>query len=385
MVESRASSSSDIPRILFVDVSAHLGGAERSLDELIAAIVADKLADVAVATARRGIQFPCPTFAIPPVRPRRMSHPIAFMRSAAALLKVRSAIAEAVASFKPGVIVANGIAAALALPRKRIAANQFVWIVRDMPRAPWATLAARRSDIIAAISPPVAEACAGVLPKSMRGKITLLGNGIDISRFPFRPNKTAIRSKLGLPADVSIVGMVANLVPWKRHDAFLSLAAKLRDIRDATGRQIICVVAGSDLFGEHEAYRRQLRGMVTDAGLDDALVWIEDADGADVIPALDLLVHPALNEPFGRVICEAMASGTLVVARDSAGPATIISNGKTGFLARDDSAMASIVMRAIANPHVNEEMLTAARASVEAMQTSHHVAQRLMQICLTGR
>lgn len=385
MVESRASSSSDIPRILFVDVSAHLGGAERSLDELIAAIVADKLADVAVATARRGIQFPCPTFTIPPVRPRRMSHPIAFMRSVAALFKARPAITEAATSFDPDVIVANGIAAALVLPRKRIAAKQSVWIVRDMPRAPWASFAARRSDVIAAISPPVAEACAEVLPRSLHGSIALLGNGIDIARFPFRPGKASKRLALGLPADATLVGMVANLVPWKRHDVFIDMAAKLRDLRDKAGRRLVWVVAGSDLFGEHEAYRRQLRGMVADAGLDDALVWIEDADGADVIPALDLLVHPALNEPFGRVICEAMASGTLVVARDSAGPATIISNGKTGFLARDDSAMASIVMRAIANPHVNEEMLTAARASVEAMHTSHHVAQRLMQICLTGR
>lgn len=381
MGASPASSSSDIRRILFVDVSARSGGAERSLDELIAAIAAEDLANVAVASARRGIQVPCSTFTIPSIRPRRISHPIAFMRSAAALLKARSAIAEAVASFKPDVIVANGIAAALALPRKRIAANQSVWIVRDMPRAPWATLAARRSDIIAAISPPVAETCAGVLPKSMRGKITLLGNGIDISRFPFRPNKTAIRSKLGLPEDVSIVGMVANLVPWKRHDAFLSLAAKLRDIRDATGRQIICVVAGSDLFGEHEAYRRQLRRIADDAGIGDRFLWVEDADGTDVIPAIDILVHPALGEPFGRVVCEAMASGTPVIARDSAGPASIIDNGATGLLAASDDEMAALAARLIAHPETTDEIAHAARSRVEASYTAAHVAHRLLQIC----
>ena len=380
MGASPASSSSDIPRILFLDVSSHTGGAERSLDELVAAIVAEGLAEVAVATARSGVDLPCPTFAIPSVRPRRMSHPISFMRSAVALFKARSAIAGATEAFSPNVVVANGIAAALALPRACTNGQRTVWIVRDMPRAPWSAIAAKRSGTVAAISPPVAETCAGVLPKSMRGKITLLGNGIDISRFPFRPNKTAIRSKLGLPADVSIVGMVANLVPWKRHDAFLSLAAKLSDIRDATGRQIICVVAGSDLFGEHEAYRRQLRRMAADAGIGDRFLWVEDADGTDVIPAIDILVHPALGEPFGRVVCEAMASGTPVVARASAGPASIIENGVTGYLGESDDEMASIVARLVTHPEMSKDIVIAARSKVEATYTAPKVASRLMSI-----
>lgn len=381
MGASPASSSSDVPRILFADVSARLGGAERSLDELIAAIAAEGLADVALATPRTMTHPPYPVFGMQPVRPRRMIHPIAFMRAAIATIRARSAIAAAADAFKADLIVANGIAAALALPRMRATRCKTVWVVRDMPRAPWAVLAAMRSCTVAAISPPVAESCAGVLPKSLCGRIALLGNGINMARFPFRPDKAAKRLALGLPVDATIVGMVANLVPWKRHDAFISLAEKLQDVRDGAGREILWVMAGADLFGEHTAYRNHLHRMAEDAGIGDRVTWLEDADGADLIPALDILVHPALGEPFGRVVCEAMASGTPVIARDSAGPASIIDNGATGLLAASDDEMAALAARLITHPETADEIVPAARSRVEASYTASHVAHRLLQIC----
>lgn len=310
-----------------------------------------------------------------------MTHPVAFLRSATALLKARSALSAAADAFGADIIVANGIVAALALPRMRTARRKTIWIVRDMPRAPWAALAAMRSDAVAAISPPVAEACAQTLPASLRGRVALLGNGIDVSRFPFRPDKTAKRLSLGLPVDATIVGMAANLVPWKRHEAFLAIAARLRDVRDSSGRPAAWVVAGADLFGEHAAYRRRLRQMAKDAGIGDRVAWLEDADGADVIPALDILVHPAVGEPFGRVICEAMAAGTIVVARDSAGPASIIGNGATGFLAGSDDEMALIVERLIAHPETAGGIGESARASVEASYTATRVAHQLQRLC----
>jgi glycosyltransferase involved in cell wall biosynthesis len=47
---------------------------------------------------------------------------------------------------------------------------------------------------------------------------------------------------------------------------------------------------------------------------------------------IDCLVHTAVNEPFGRVIIEALAHKVCVIANDSCGPAEIIQDGKTGIL-----------------------------------------------------
>ena len=75
-----------------------------------------------------------------------------------------------------------------------------------------------------------------------------------------------------------------------------------------------------------------LKKRIADAGLTNRFVWLEGRSATEIFPLLDLLVHPTAEEPFGRVICEAMAAGVPVAACDSAGPGSILADGKTGFL-----------------------------------------------------
>ena len=126
--------------------------------------------------------------------------------------------------------------------------------------------------------------------------------------------------------------MIAHLVPWKRHDLFVGAAIFLRDFRDAEGRPITWIIAGSDLFGEHADYVAALRKRIADAGLAERFVWLEGRSAAEILPSLDLLVHPTDQEPFGRVICEAMSAGVPIVACNAAGPGSILEDGQTGFL-----------------------------------------------------
>ena len=62
---------------------------------------------------------------------------------------------------------------------------------------------------------------------------------------------------MGLAPDAVAVGMVAHLVPWKRHDLFLEagarLAARLPGLR--------LVIAGDDVFGDGRGYGDALRGL----------------------------------------------------------------------------------------------------------------------------
>ena len=277
-----------------------------------------------------------------------------------AYLRSSHALARILCEFNPDIVHANGIAAALATPPSDA---RVVWHVRDMPRRPrYVRLAASRCDAAVAISRPVADACSRVFAPADRGKIRLIENGIDLSRFSNIPSKAQARAALGLPADGPVVGMVAHLVPWKRHDTFVAAAALLRDFRNASGAPVNWVLAGRDLFGEHKGYIRKLRRAVRDAGLEDRFFWIGDHDGAEVIPALDLLVHTAEGEPFGRVVCEAMACGVPVVARDDAGPGSILKDGKTGFLVgtQEAAAFAERIAFVLSHPDVAAETAAAA-------------------------
>ena len=51
-----------------------------------------------------------------------------------------------------------------------------------------------------------------------------------------------------------------------------------------------------------------------------------------MLPALDVFVSTSENEPFGRVLVEAMAAGLPVIATDSGGKPEIVADGKTGVL-----------------------------------------------------
>ncbi len=55
---------------------------------------------------------------------------------------------------------------------------------------------------------------------------------------------------------------------------------------------------------------------------------------ASLYNACDVLISPALEEPFGQTYIEAMACGTPCVAFDHSGPKDIIEHGKDGYLSK---------------------------------------------------
>ena len=76
------------------------------------------------------------------------------------------------------------------------------------------------------------------------------------------------------------------------------------------------------------------------------------------VGSLDILVHASIKpEPFGRVIVEAMASGTPVVASKSGGCVEIIENGVDGFLVEpgDTDEMAQAVETLLRNKGISDE------------------------------
>jgi glycosyltransferase involved in cell wall biosynthesis len=64
--------------------------------------------------------------------------------------------------------------------------------------------------------------------------------------------------------------------------------------------------------------------------------WHDHEDLPDFLSASDVLVHASVNEQFGQVIVEAMACGLPVVAVNRGGPASIVKDGKTGWLVEPD-------------------------------------------------
>ena len=316
--------------ILLVHGVGRLGGAERSLLEWSAAASAagavfsacvppGALAD---AFAARGV----PVAPIPPLPLHRFrGNPFRLAREVLLLVRAATRVRRAIRRFVPDRIVANGLPAALAAVLAAPAGIAVDWHVRDLafPRRA-AVFAARRCASLVAISCAVEARMRDILPPSLRARVACVPNGIDLDGLlARRPGRAAARRALGLPADAPVVGMLAQDVPWKRRDRFAAmaglLAPRVPDLHFAVA-------------GPSPDARPASAASPSPSTLPPQFHVFGEVDGALFLDALDILVHPTDREPFGRVLCEAMALGIPVVAVDAAGPAEIVENGVSGIL-----------------------------------------------------
>ena len=88
---------------------------------------------------------------------------------------------------------------------------------------------------------------------------------------------------------------------------------------------------------------------------------------AEAYANMDVLVFPSHTDTFGNVVLEALASGVPAVVTPDGGPASIVQDGVTGRVAKDDEFAAAIAAMA-ASPESFHSMRVAARRY--AMQCS---------------
>jgi glycosyltransferase involved in cell wall biosynthesis len=173
--------------------------------------------------------------------------------------------------------------------------------------------------------------------------------------------------------------MVAHLIPWKMHNHFIESAALIKK----ESPEAHFVIVGKDLFNENTRYIKQLKELVTEKGLSKCFSWINNIDQPEqIIPALDLLIHPAIREPFGRIICEAMGAGVPVIAADTCGPATIITDKVTGRLAANGEPenFAEIAVELLQNPAECLRMTTKAKQHIQQKYSVSRVCNNLIRL-----
>jgi glycosyltransferase involved in cell wall biosynthesis len=132
------------------------------------------------------------------------------------------------------------------------------------------------------------------------------------------------RARVGIAADVPLLGAVARLDPLKGLDVLLDATAIARDTRP----DLQLVIVGSPVLGQ-DAYASVLRARVADTP--GAQLLEPRTDVPDVMADLDVLAFPSVEpESYGLVLVEALASGTPVVASDDGGPPEIVARATPG-------------------------------------------------------
>jgi glycosyltransferase involved in cell wall biosynthesis len=355
--------------VLFLNHTSVLLGGERGLLDIVKALDPVKYRSLAVLPepGRLGPRLEAAGAAVgtmPIRRFRRTRNPVRILFYAASVARVAPRLTAMIRRERVSLIHSNSNTAHIyGAVAAASAGIPCVWHCRDLVdlglAGRWmARRATRIIGISAAVSRHLAER-AGAAAKC----VTVL-NATDTEEFRPRACTDATRAALGIAPGRFVVAMAGQLVPWKKHGLFLQAAAVIaRDVPRAT-----FLIAGADSFGDHPGYRESLVATAGRLGLGERLRFAgHQEDMAGFLSAVDVLVHPADREPFGRVILEAMAMERAVVAVNACGPAEIVRNGLDGILVNPDSpdAIADAVARLAAEPDLARALGTAARERVE--------------------
>lgn len=159
-------------------------------------------------------------------------------------------------------------------------------------------------------------------------RITTIHNGIDPE-----PLAAAQPAPLGLPEGSIAVAFIGRLVVEK---GLPELAAAWRQLVRSHPR-LHLVIAGTG------RYERSFRDQLADA---PRVHWLgHRRDVGAVMKAVDMVVMPSWEEPFGIVALEAMAAERPVVATRAGGLVEVIEDGETGRLIppRDAQVLAAAI------------------------------------------
>jgi glycosyltransferase involved in cell wall biosynthesis len=237
-----------------------------------------------------------------------------------------------------------------------------VWHCRDLAGlgilGTWMYRAASR---VIAISHTVARHLDQYAGGARGNKVTVIHNGIDPESLRGGDQGMAFRGEMGIAPEKFVVAIIGQMVPWKNHVVFLSAARRVA----AEFPRAHFLIVGDDMFGEWAGYVESLKAQSRASGLGGRTTFAGfREDMGRVLGGIDVLVHPADREPFGRVIVESMAMGKPVVAVDRCGPAEIIRNGTDGILAKnaDPDELAEGVLRLARDRAFYRKISASARA-----------------------
>lgn len=208
--------------------------------------------------------------------------------------------------------------------------------------------------------------------------VTIL-NAVDLQEFNPAIPREPFRAELGIPPDVPAVGIVGRIGLGKGHAHFVEAAIRLVN-EGSPGRFLI---VGDSLFPEDTWRAEALRHQVKDAGLEDRIRFTGfRRDIPLVMRGLDILVLASDAEPCGRVLFEAMASGTAIVATNTGGTPEIVRDGLEGILVppRDPAALAGAVGRLINDPGLRADLGRAGVARIEADFTIERYIKRTLEV-----
>jgi glycosyltransferase involved in cell wall biosynthesis len=207
--------------------------------------------------------------------------------------------------------------------------------------------------------------------------ISVIYNGFDPSQYAIDPLlRPQIRKLWNWPKNHFIIGHFSRLSPWKGQHILLEALKYCPE-------EIVAVFVGDALFGEDD-YRSMLTEKVEELGLGHRVKFLGfQAQVPDLMSACDLITHTSTApEPFGRVIVEAMLSGIPVIAAAAGGALELIKQDYTGWLTPpgDTQALAKAITHCYHNRDRTQTLTQTAKIQASNRFHQTHIQTQITEL-----
>jgi glycosyltransferase involved in cell wall biosynthesis len=197
-------------------------------------------------------------------------------------------------------------------------------------------------------------------------RVQVITNGVDTNRFCPVPANGTLKRELGLGDHSRLIGQIGQICLRKGQTLLARAAVTLA--REFPEVHTLIVGERHSQKRESIDYENTLRQTFRAAGIADRLHCLGFRDD---IPALlneiDLLVHPAHQEPLGRVLLEAAACARPIVATNVGGTPEILAHGVSALLVApgDTDALTCAIQRLLHDPELRTRLGNQARTCVK--------------------
>jgi|SRR5579884_1161640 len=240
------------------------------------------------------------------------------------------------------------------------------WLAHTLDRLTMRYAAARVISVSSHLS--------GYLKKYVKqDRIVVIPNGLDLAGVNCGLTQAEAKKQLGIEEEIPVVGFAGRLERVKRLDIFIHTAVQiLKQIPTAR-----FVIAGT---GREELHLRQL---ISDLGFSDSCTFLGyQSDTSAILRAMDVLLITSDHEGLPMVLLEAMALGTVVVARNVGGISEVLSHGETGILVEGQSPadLSRACIEALQNKEKAEYIVRCARKVIETRFLADHNGARVVEL-----
>jgi glycosyltransferase involved in cell wall biosynthesis len=297
------------------------------------------------------------------------------------LADLRGSLADVIQSVQPDLVHANSLSSARIAGPTAIECNvRSVGYLRDIIKLNGQAISDLNClDCIIAVSHATRDFH---VAQGLTAEIcVVIKNGVDLTEFRPRTPTGYLHRELKLPASTRFVAVVGQLGLRKATDVALAAAREVG--HEFPALHWLIVGERTSHKDESREFEANLRAMAAKKPLAGHVHFLGSrTDVTQLLPECDLLVHPARQEPLGRVLLEAAASGLAIIATNVGGTPEIFPRDSAAAILVppvDSRAIAGAVSELLNNDTQRKRLGVAARHRAESAFDIHIATSRLIE------